>query len=143
MGTPCTWCGTWIPLPGNQDRSEADEAKISRLSDKTEAGSQCEVDKNDAHVQTSIETTDQEVQANEFQIKKEVVLMRTDPDIVSAWKSRTTSHQERYPGGTLPTELRSIEAFKQDRLSMLSSLERRQEQERSRCVMCGVIPEST
>eukprot|EP00929_Paragymnodinium_shiwhaense_P004754 TRINITY_DN105900_c0_g1_i1.p1 TRINITY_DN105900_c0_g1~~TRINITY_DN105900_c0_g1_i1.p1 ORF type:complete len:290 (+),score=44.53 TRINITY_DN105900_c0_g1_i1:44-871(+) len=112
----------------------------SHAATMSDVGCQFVTEEADAEVQVDTETVAKEVQACDYQIKQDVALMDTEPEIVDSWQRRVAAHGERYPGGTLPSELRSLDAYKRLRHSMLTSLERLQYNESKRCLKCGAMP---
>ena len=61
-----------------------------------------------------------EVQVNEALIRQATVYTMPDGELRNKFDNQVQAHQSRYPGGTLPSELRSFKNFKKDVLRMAS-----------------------
>ena len=54
------------------------------------------------------------------------------PEVLNELNTRIDRHQKQYPSGTLPTELRSWDAFKRHRLRYMDETAK----PKSRCLKC-------
>lgn len=79
---------------------------------------------------------DGECQAQELQTKAETDLSAPEAVLKEEWQKKADAHQAKYPGGTLPTELRSFSAFMQSKERVLETAE----MQRLRCPCCGQLP---
>eukprot|EP00929_Paragymnodinium_shiwhaense_P007807 TRINITY_DN111706_c0_g1_i1.p1 TRINITY_DN111706_c0_g1~~TRINITY_DN111706_c0_g1_i1.p1 ORF type:complete len:310 (+),score=52.61 TRINITY_DN111706_c0_g1_i1:205-1134(+) len=78
-----------------------------------------------------------ETQVNESLIRLATVYSMPDGGLRKRFDDRVQAHQSKYPGGTLPCELRSFEKFKEDFVRMASS-EQRAAMLKS-CRFCGAV----
>ena len=71
--------------------------------------------------------------ADSMAISKETERTRPEASFRDEWAKKTEEHQTRYPGGTLPTELRSFEEYFERRLRYLDS----EQIQLLQCQLCG------
>ena len=121
------------------------EAKIAFLDDKLmhsapdtaaskEVGSQTDmVTADDMRPSGGAVTHNFEGQAVAHEIDKEVFHAQHSAAHEAAWRQRVQAHQDKYPGGILPTELRSFEAYVADKERWLAFAGRMP----PRCLNCG------
>ena len=69
----------------------------------------------------------------------EVLAFAPEAVLRAEWQSHVSARSEMHPRGTLPTELRSFDAFMRRVNTRLSEAEK----QRLKCLLCGMLPYCT
>ena len=101
-----------------------------RMYQQKEEGSEKNASRNRA-----VDVSDASCSASAAVIDRETARTRPEGSFRAEWDARVKRHQDLYPGGTLPSELRSWEDYWQRLKRTLNS----EETESARCQFCGKV----
>eukprot|EP00929_Paragymnodinium_shiwhaense_P041548 TRINITY_DN21570_c0_g1_i1.p1 TRINITY_DN21570_c0_g1~~TRINITY_DN21570_c0_g1_i1.p1 ORF type:complete len:297 (-),score=24.52 TRINITY_DN21570_c0_g1_i1:43-897(-) len=81
------------------------------------------------------------VHAASYEIEADILDANTPAEIHEQWEKRVSAHRVRYPGGQLPSELRSLETYQTNRVKHMDFVGRMAHREKLRFRTCGHSPD--